>query len=126
MLSLSLSILAFFFKKNIQETLTHLTVTFFLPSLKIGLVAGYASSQSPEKAYGLFVTTTLQVGTAALVVISLSDCHEQFALALAHLANILNLGEHSKNKERELISKSLTHTQLAKPRTCAITRARFA
>ncbi|VDO04257.1 unnamed protein product [Rodentolepis nana] len=57
----------------------------------IGLLAGYASSLSKEKIYGLFVTTTLQVGTCALIIISLSDCHEQFALAIAHLSNILNL-----------------------------------
>ncbi len=41
------------------------------------------------------MTTTIQVGGAALVVISLSDCHEQFATALAHLSAVLNLGEFS-------------------------------
>ncbi|EUB58042.1 sodium-bile acid cotransporter related [Echinococcus granulosus] len=67
-----------------------LIIHLFITPL-IGLVSGYASCLSPEKTYGLFITTALQVGTPGLVVISLSDCHEQFALTLANLANILNL-----------------------------------
>ncbi|VDM34237.1 unnamed protein product [Hydatigera taeniaeformis] len=68
---------------------------------RIGLVAGHASFLEPEKAYGLFITTTLQVGTPGLVVISLSDCHEQFALALANIANILNLEFHRAETKLE-------------------------
>uniref|UniRef100_A0A5K3FLY6 Sodium-bile acid cotransporter n=1 Tax=Mesocestoides corti TaxID=53468 RepID=A0A5K3FLY6_MESCO len=81
------------FRKQLKRALpigiglvVHLLVTPL-----IGLAAGYASSLPPEKAYGLFVTTTLQVGGATVVVISISDCHKQFALALAQIANVLNL-----------------------------------
>lgn len=67
---------------------------FHLPlELQIGLAAVYASSLSSARAYGLFVTTTIQVGGAALVVISLSECHEQYAMALAHITAVVNLGE---------------------------------
>ncbi|KAL5103210.1 hypothetical protein TcWFU_001071 [Taenia crassiceps] len=77
-------------KRKPLTVATGLTIHLFINPL-IGLVSGHASFLSPEKAYGLFITATLQVGTASLMVISLSNCHEQFALSLANLTNILNL-----------------------------------